>query len=77
LTSQSALKPASAIFMYGVIAPGLLEPASLERRHALPLGLLPTQTQRAVDQTDVTIGLRKIAQHAARQRIRRVVGQFE
>ena len=31
--------------------------------------LLPTQTERAVDQTDVTIGLRKITQHAAGQRI--------
>ena len=30
---------------------------------------LPTQIERAVDKTNVTIGLRKIAQHAARQRI--------
>ncbi len=29
--------------------------------------LLPTQIERAVDQTDVTIGLRKIAQHATGQ----------
>ena len=31
--------------------------------------LLPAQTERAVDQTDMAIGLRKIAQHAAGQRI--------
>src|SRR5262249_15570964 len=31
---------------------------------------LPTQTERRVDQTDVTIGLRKIAQHAPGQRIK-------
>ena len=31
---------------------------------------LPTQIKRTVDQTDVTIGLRKIAQHAAGQRIK-------
>ena len=30
---------------------------------------LPAQIERAVDQTDVTVGLRKIAQHAAGQRI--------
>src|SRR5262249_54821918 len=29
--------------------------------------LLPTQIERAVDQTDVTVGLWKIAQHAAAQ----------
>jgi hypothetical protein len=27
--------------------------------------LLPTQIERAIDQADVTIGLRKVAQHAA------------
>jgi hypothetical protein len=37
-TWRTFLRTTSAIFMYGVIAPGLLEPASLERRHALPLG---------------------------------------
>ena len=31
---------------------------------------LPVQIKRAVDQTDVTIGLRKIAQHPAGQRIK-------
>ena len=31
---------------------------------------LPGQIKRADDQTDVTIGLRKIAQHAAGQRIK-------
>lgn len=30
---------------------------------------LPAQIERAVDQTDMTIGLRKIAKHAAGQRI--------
>jgi predicted RNase H-like nuclease (RuvC/YqgF family) len=30
---------------------------------------MPAQVERAVDQTDVTVGLRKIAQHAAGQRI--------
>src|ERR1700730_15164785 len=30
--------------------------------------LLPTQTERAVDQTDMTIGLRKITEHPAAQR---------
>ena len=30
---------------------------------------LPAQIERAVDQSDMTIGLRKIAQHAAGQRI--------
>jgi hypothetical protein len=38
-------------------------------RRAPPSALLPAQIERAVDKTNVTIGLRKIAQHAAGQRI--------
>src|SRR5260370_23070586 len=37
--------------------------ALLDRAH------FPAQTERGVDQTDVAEGLRKIAQHAARERI--------
>src|SRR5262249_26280812 len=49
--------------------------AGMTDRRSLPFGalfhraVLPALTERGVDQTDVTIGLRKVAQHAAGQRI--------
>ena len=52
----------TAEVMAGEAAPGPLAVHALLRR-----ARLLAQVERAVDQTDVTVGLRKIAQHAASQ----------